>query len=98
VRAIRETGGSARAVSDDAIVRGIRVLAETTGIFTETAGGATVAAALELAEAGHFKPDDEVVLCITGNGLKTIEAIHASLPAAPVIAPRLREVTALVEH
>jgi threonine synthase len=98
VRALRETGGSARAVTDDAIVRGIRVLAETTGIFTETAGGATVAAALELAEAGHFKPDDEVVLCITGNGLKTIEAIHASLPAAPVIAPRLREVTALVEH
>jgi threonine synthase len=98
VRAIRETGGSARAVSDDAIVRGIRVLAETTGIFTETAGGATVAAALELAETGHFKPDDEVVLCITGNGLKTIEAIHASLPVAPVIAPRLREVTALVEH
>jgi threonine synthase len=79
-------------------VRGIRVLAETTGIFTETAGGATVAAALELAETGCFKPDDEVVLCITGNGLKTVEAVHGSLPAAPIITPRLREVTALVEH
>jgi threonine synthase len=98
VRAIRETGGWAKAVDDAAIVRGIRVLAETTGIFTETAGGATVAAALALADGGHFKPDDEVVLCITGNGLKTIDAVHSALPAAPVINPRLREVTALVEH
>jgi threonine synthase len=98
VRAIRETGGWARAVNDAAIVRGIRVLAQTTGIFTETAGGATVAAAIELAELGHFKPDDEVVLCITGNGLKTIEAVTDLLPAAPIIAPRLSEVTALVDH
>jgi threonine synthase len=98
VRAIRETGGWARAVDDAAIVGGIRLLAESTGIFTETAGGATVAAALALAEAGHFKRTDEVVLCITGNGLKTVEALAGALPEAPVIAPRLREVTALVEH
>src|ERR1700722_16427072 len=60
--ALRETGGWAAAVSDDALVRGIRILAESTGIFTETAGGATVAAALDLARAGHFHADDEVVL------------------------------------
>jgi threonine synthase len=94
--ALRETGGWAAAVSDDALVRGIRILAESTGIFTETAGGATVAAALALAQSGHLRPDDEVVLCITGNGLKTVEAVTAALGEAPVIAPRLREVEPLV--
>jgi threonine synthase len=94
--ALRETGGWAAAVSDEALVRGIRVLAESTGIFTETAGGATVAAALALAQSGHLRPDDEVVLCITGNGLKTVEAVTAALGDAPVIAPRLREVEPLV--
>jgi threonine synthase len=94
--ALRETGGWAAAVSDEALVRGIRVLAESTGIFTETAGGATVAAALALAQSGHLRPDDEVVLCITGNGLKTVEAVTAALGEAPVIAPRLREVESLV--
>jgi threonine synthase len=72
------------------------LLAETTGVFTETAGGVTLAGALALAEAGHFRSDDEVVLCITGNGLKTTEAISDALPAAPVVAPKVREVAALV--
>jgi len=96
-RAMRETGGSAQAVSDEALVAGIRLLAETTGIFTETAGGVTVAAALALAQRGELRPDDEVVLCITGNGLKTTEAVRDVLPEAPVIAPKVREVAALVE-
>ena len=95
--AMRESGGWAAAVSDDALVRGIRLLAETAGVFTETAGGATVAAALELARAGRLRADDEVVLCITGNGLKTVEAVAGRLAESPVIAPRLREVVALVE-
>ena len=94
---MRGTGGWAAAVSDDAIVAAIRLLAETTGIFTETAGGATVAAALALAEQGRFGRDDEVVLCITGNGLKTLDAISGSIADSPVIAPRVREVAALVE-
>ncbi len=92
---IRGTGGWAAAVSDAELVAGIRLLAETSGIFTETAGGATVAGALALARAGRLRPDDEVVLCITGNGLKTIEALQGVLPEAPVIAPRLRELEAL---
>ncbi len=96
-RAMRGTGGWAAAVSDASIVAAIRLLAETTGIFTETAGGATVAAALALAEAGRFGADDEVVLCITGNGLKTLDAVSDALPDSPVINPRVREVTALVE-
>jgi threonine synthase len=96
--AIRESGGAAQAVSDDALVAGIRLLAETSGIFTETAGGVTVAAAVALAERGLLRSDDEVVLCITGNGLKTTEAVRDVLPEAPVIAPKVREVAALVER
>jgi threonine synthase len=95
--ALRETGGWAAAVSDDALVRGIRLLAESTGIFTETAGGATVAAALDLARAGRLQADDEVVLCITGNGLKTVEAIAPVLGETPIIAPRLRDLEPLVD-
>ncbi len=93
--AIRKTGGWVAGVSDEDIVTGIKTLAETSGIFTETAGGATVAGAFALARNGRLGPDDEVVLCITGNGLKTVEALAGALPEAPIIAPRLRELEAL---
>ena len=93
--AIRGSGGWVAGVPDADIVAGIRLLAETSGIFTETAGGATVAGALALARAGRLRPVDEVVLCITGNGLKTVEALQGALPESPVIAPRLRELEAL---
>jgi threonine synthase len=93
--AILSTGGWATGVSETALVDGIRLLAETTGVFTETAGGVTVAGALALAQSGKLRPGDEVVLCITGNGLKTVEALQGALPEAPIIAPRLRELEAL---
>lgn len=96
VRALRESGGWAAAVDDLALVGGIQLLARTTGIFTETAGGVTVAAALALARQGHLKLTDEVVLCITGHGLKTVEAVRSGLEEAPLIAPRLQEVEALI--
>ncbi len=95
-RALRETGGWGAAVSESDIVSGIRLLATTTGIFTETAGGATVAGARRLAREGHLTPSDEVVICITGNGLKTVDALTGILPEAPIIDPRLRDVVALV--
>ncbi|HEV8400391.1 MAG TPA: threonine synthase [Gemmatimonadales bacterium] len=97
-RAILDSGGWAAAVSDPEIVAGIRLLAEETGVFTETAGGVTVAAALALAAEGRLRADDEVVVCITGNGLKTIDAIAPALAVAPLIAPRLAEVRALVQE
>jgi len=97
-RTMRETGGWAAAVSDQQIVAGIRLLAETSGVFTETAGGVTVAAALDLAESGRLRADDEVVLCITGNGLKTVEAVGDTIRDLPTIAPRLRELAELVEQ
>ena len=97
-RAMRETGGWAAAVSDPELVEGIRFLAEDTGVFAETAGGVTATGALALARAGRLQRQDEVVLCITGHGLKTLEAVQGAIAAAPVIAPRLREVTTLVEE
>jgi threonine synthase len=97
-KAIRETGGWAAAVSDEELIAGIRLLAETSGVFTETAGGVTVAAAVALAQSGHLKPDDELVLCITGNGLKTVDVVGGgdTIRDLPTIAPRLRELIALV--
>src|SRR5687767_7305434 len=72
----RRTGGSIDSVTDEEIVDGIRLLAETTGIFTETAGGVTTAVLAKLAERGAFGPDDRVVLYITGDGLKTLDAVR----------------------
>jgi len=72
----RRTGGSIDAVSDEEIVEGIRLLAETTGIFTETAGGVTTAVLRKLAERGDIGADERVVLIITGEGLKTLDAVR----------------------
>jgi len=96
-KAITETGGWAAAVSDADLIEGIKILARDTGIFTETAGGATVASALALARQGQFTQHDEVVVCITGNGLKTLEPIVESLIDSPTIDAKLKEVRALVD-
>src|SRR5207249_12149583 len=72
---IPQSGGWAEDCTDDEIVAGIQLLAETEGIFTETAGGVTVAVAQKLVQQGRIKPKDLTVLAITGNGLKTLEAL-----------------------
>ena len=77
VELARETGGAIDSVTDDEIRAGIRLLAETTGIFTETAGGVTTAVLAKLAERGDIDPDERVVAYITGDGLKTLDAIEA---------------------
>jgi threonine synthase len=74
----RRTGGSVDAVTDDEVRAGIRLLAETTGIFTETAGGVTTATLAKLAERGDIDPGERVVLVITGEGLKTLDAVRGS--------------------
>ena len=76
LRVINGSGGSAYAVPEDRIVSGIKLLAETEGIFTETAGGVTVSSLKHLAETGAIKPDELTVVYITGNGLKTQEAVE----------------------
>ncbi len=88
-RAIRDSGGWAEDATDDEIVGGIRLLAETEGIFAETAGGVTVAVARKLVSQGRLPRHEPVVLVITGNGLKTTDALAASAAAYPVIEPRL---------
>ena len=77
-------------MTDDEIRAGIRLLAETTGIFTETAGGVTTATLAKLAERGDIGPDERVVLCITGDGLKTIDVVRGSFEVTE-IAPRIEE-------
>jgi threonine synthase len=74
----RRSRGTVEAVTDDEIRAGIRLLAETTGIFTETAGGVTTATLAKLAERGDIDPDERVVLVITGEGLKTLDAVRGT--------------------
>jgi threonine synthase len=74
----RSSAGSIDSVSDDEIREGIALLAQTTGIFTETAGGVTTAVLRKVAERGDLGPDDRVVAVITGDGLKTLDAVRGS--------------------
>lgn len=90
LRLARETGGRVLGVSDEEIVAGIRLLAETEGIFTETAGGVTIGVLRALAEQGAFAPDDVVVAYVTGIGLKTLEAVEDHLRPPIRITPALR--------
>ncbi|GAA2860848.1 threonine synthase [Pseudonocardia halophobica] len=82
---VRRTGGAVGHVTDEEVVEGIRLLARTEGVFAETAGGVTVATAKKLIEAGKIDPDAETVLLITGDGLKTLDAVSAhARPTATV--------------
>ncbi len=76
LRSVRSTGGSGAMVTDAEVVEGIQLLAETEGIFTEPAGGVTVAATRQLIERGAIPRDESIVICITGNGYKTIEVLN----------------------
>jgi threonine synthase len=98
LRSMAETGGSAEDCSDEEVIRGIRDLAEYAGIFAETAGGVTVACARKLIETGKIPRNESIVLCITGHGLKTQEAIHEHCGEPRVINPSLREFEALIAN
>ncbi len=96
IRAIRTSGGWAEDASDHEIVAAMKTLAETEGVFTETAGGVTLAVARKLFEQGRLRPDETTVLCITGNGLKTTDALADEFCAAPAIQPRLADFEAQI--
>jgi threonine synthase len=81
IQSIRATGGTGAAVSDTQIVDAIRLLAETEGIFTEPAGGTTLAATIDLVNRGVIPRDESIVVCVTGNGYKTTEAVAGTLTA-----------------
>jgi len=95
-KAMVESGGWGAKVSDEEIIASIRLLAETTGIFTETAGGATVAGAFQLTREGKLGGDDELVKCVTGNELKTLYVLEGVLPESPIIEAKVRQVGELV--
>jgi threonine synthase len=97
LKVMKETGGAADDVTDDEIREGIRLLAEHEGIFTETAGGVTVGVAKKLIAAGKIPANDSAVLCITGNGLKTLEAMVGHVGQTREIKPSLREFEAMLE-
>ncbi len=96
LKAMKETGGSADDVTDDEIRQAIRLLAECEGIFAETAGGVTVGVAKKLIAAGKIPANASAVLCITGNGLKTMDAVNGHVGSPREIKPSLREFEALV--
>ena len=88
--ACRISGGWAEDVSDEEVVEGIKLLAQTEGIFTETAGGVTIATTRKLIQQGRIPSDESVVICITGNGLKTIDAIVGKIGNTISIMPSLK--------
>jgi threonine synthase len=97
VQTVKATGGSGAASSDEEILVAMELLAETEGIFTEPAGGATLAAAMSLIRRGVISRGDSVVVCITGNGYKTAaETVASRLPAPAVIGRSLDDFEAFL--
>src|SRR5262249_54953237 len=96
-RVIRESGGWGEDASDAEIAEAMLLLARTEGIFAETAGGVTVAVARKLIEQGRIGRDEEVVLCVTGNGLKTQDAVADHLEQPALIGASLEDFRPLVE-
>jgi threonine synthase len=102
-QAVREAGGWAAHATDEEILEAMELLARTEGIFAETAGGVTLAAMRKLVDEGRIGPDEPVVVCITGSGLKTVEALErrlaeplrvgASLAAVEAMLPELQAIT-----
>ncbi|MFF0145009.1 threonine synthase [Amycolatopsis sulphurea] len=90
---VHRTGGAIEDVTDEEVVEGIRLLARTEGIFTETAGGVTVATAKKLLETGKLDPDAETVLLITGDGLKTLDAVENHLGPKATVPPSTEAVS-----
>jgi threonine synthase len=98
LKLIRESGGWAEDVSDPEIVDAIKLLAESEGIFTETAGGVTAGVTQKLLRDGRIAPDETTIVCITGNGLKTTDAIASDFPATEAITPRLDALEAYLDQ
>jgi len=92
------TGGSIAAVNDEEIIEGIQLLAETEGVFTETAGGTTIAVLKKLVEQGKIDPSETTVAYITGNGLKTTEAVASAVGEPLTIDPQLADFNAAWER
>ena len=91
IQTARDTGGAVDACPEDEVVAGVRLLAETEGVFTETAGGVTVAVLKRLRDSGAIGPEDETVALITGNGYKTVSALEGVVEPTYRVGPSLDE-------
>ena len=91
VKTTQDSGGYGEDINDEEIVLAMKLLAETEGIFTETAGGVTVGVTKKLVQQGRIKADETTVICITGNGLKTVEALNGQYADPVVIEPKLKK-------
>lgn len=95
---VQKTGGQGVSVTDEEIVEGIKLVASTEGIFTETAGGVTVASLKRLVQTGSIAPDDVTVVYITGNGLKTLDAVQGRVSQPHLIQARLQDFRELYDR
>src|SRR6202451_2794701 len=98
IKTIKQSGGWSEDVSDPEVVDSIRLLAETEGVFTETAGGVTTAVTARLYAHGRIQPNELTVACITGNGLKTTDVLHGAYDQSHAIRPRLADFENFVEE
>ncbi len=94
---VKDSGGWGESATDPEIVDAIKLLAKLEGIWTEPAGGTTLAAAIKLIASGRIDRDESICVCITGNGLKTQEVVQGELPYPAVIDPKLAEFDAIVD-
>ena len=98
IKVVRDCGGAGASASDPEILDAIKLLARTEGIFTEPAGGTTLACAIKLIQAGRIPRDESICVCITGNGLKTVEVMKDQFAATPAINAKLSEFDDLVKQ
>ena len=96
LRRLKQYGGIAEEASDNEIVEGILTLARTEGIFTEPAGGVSIAVLKKLVDDGFIERNEKVVCYVTGNGLKSTEAIMSALPKLEVVKPDIQTVSAMI--
>ena len=97
VKVMRESGGWGENVTDEEIISAMKLMAETEGIFAETAGGVTLGSTIKLLESGRISRDESIVICVTGNGLKTQEALAGKINQPIIINARLQEFDDLVK-
>ncbi len=97
-KVMRESGGWGEEATDDEIISAMKLLAETEGIFAETAGGVTLGALIKLLDQGRIPRDESIVISVTGNGLKTQESLEGKVYDPPVIEAKLSEVDELIKN